>query len=100
VAAGLETRPQNRCSSADGPYLFSYTVQTYVMNNAAYPGGTGLYDRCLGDVLAVQSDVAACIAHALASAISTQPQRAMPFIPRARVLPDRPRVEFSSVSGT
>jgi hypothetical protein len=59
---------------------------------------TGLYDRCLGDVLAVQSDVAGRIAHALASAISAQPRRATPFISRARALPDRAR-ELSSVSG-
>jgi TolB-like protein len=62
------------------------------------PVWTGLYDRCLGDVLAVQSDVAGRIAHALASAISAQPRRATPFISRARALPDRAR-EFSSVSG-
>jgi len=42
-----ENHQLNGNSSADGPYLFSYTVQTYVMNNSAYPGGTGLYDRSL-----------------------------------------------------
>jgi TolB-like protein len=84
-----------RCAG-DQARIAAWLVDTF----SETPVWTGLYDRCLGDVLAVQSDVAACIAHALASAISTQPQRAMPFIPRARVLPDRPRVEFSSVSGT
>ena len=61
---------------------------------------TGLYDRCLRDVLAVQTDVASCIARALASAISVRPRRATPFTPRARALPNRARVESSSVAGT
>jgi len=59
---------------------------------------TGLYDRCLGDDLAVQTDVAGRIAHSLASAISARPRRATAFIPRARALSDRAR-GLSSVSG-
>ena len=59
---------------------------------------TGLYDRCLGDDLAVQTDVAGRIAHSLASAISARPRSATAFIPRARALSDRAR-GLSSVSG-
>jgi len=59
---------------------------------------TGLYDRCLGDDLAVQTDVAGRIAHSLASAISARPRRATAFFPRARALSDRAR-GLSSVSG-
>jgi TolB-like protein len=57
------------------------------------PVWTGVYDRCLSDVLAVQADVASRIARSLASAISARPRRARPLIDGARTLPDRARTE-------
>jgi len=61
---------------------------------------TGVYDRGLDDVLAVQADVAARIARSLATAIP--PRRLRPaasFPPRARVLPDRAFAVPTPVSG-
>lgn len=63
------------------------------------PIWTGVYDRRLGDVLAVQADVAGRIARSLAAALSVWPRHATPFIARAHALPDPARAEVSSVSG-
>ena len=61
---------------------------------------TGVYDRGLDDVLAVQADVAARIARSLATAIP--PRRLRPaasFPTRARALPDRAFAIPTPVSG-
>jgi len=61
---------------------------------------TGVYDRGLDDVLAVQADVAARIARSLATAIPARRLRpAASFPPRARALPDRAFADPTQVSG-
>ena len=61
---------------------------------------TGVYDRGLDDVLAVQADVAARIARSLATAIPPRRLRPAPSFPtRARALPDRAVAALTPVSG-
>jgi TolB-like protein len=61
-------------------------VAWLVDTSSETPVWTGLYDRGLGDVLAVQADVAGRIARSLASAIAERPRRATPINSRARAL--------------
>jgi TolB-like protein/DNA-binding winged helix-turn-helix (wHTH) protein len=64
------------------------------------PVWTGVYDRCVADVLAVQAEVASRIAGSVTSAIAERPRRGTTsFVPRARAYPAPARAALPSGSG-